>query len=251
MNQPQNRYNLTVKNIQKLSPSFLRLTLGGDELSSFPEGFEGTHIKLLFQEDEPSVAKPVLRTYTIRHHRPELNELDVDFVCHAGGIASQWAQRAKVGSPITIRGPGSKKYFNPDAEWFLVVADMTALPAAAAMLETLPIDAKGYAVFEVRSEADKLSVTAPRNVLVNWLVNPDCEQESENMLEGIKQVGWLPGKPYVFAAGENSVTRKIRRYLLREKGLSRQEIYVSSYWKVGMQEEQHKIHKKGDEQEQG
>jgi len=239
----------TVRVIRKqhISPGFIRVTLGGDELKGFPEGNEGGHLKLLFfQGTEPQKA---MRTYTIRYHRPELNELDIDFVFHAGdGYASRWAQQCQIGDPLTIRGPGDKKYFNPNADWFLLAGDMTALPAAAAMLEALPKDARGYAIFEVRSEADRLPLSLPQGIELIWRINPDSERDSEGLLEAIKAVQWLQGEPYVFAAGENSITRKIRRYLLCERELSRQKIYVSSYWKIGMQEEQHKLHKKGDEQ---
>lgn len=247
MAQAQQVRQLVVKNIQQLSPHYLRITLGGEQLAGFPEDVEGSHLKLVFSAEDTQ-PRPTLRTYTIRYFRPQLNELDIDFVCHQGdGLASCWAQNVKKGETITIRGPGSKKYVNPDADWFLIAGDMTALPAAAAMLESLRADAQGYAIFEVRDKADCIPLTMPEGITLIWRIQPNVDCESEGLLDEMKAVPWLDGEPYVFAAGENSITRKIRRYLVCERQLSRQKIYVSSYWKIGMQEEQHKVHKRDDE----
>lgn len=37
-----------------------------------------------------------MRTYTVREHREDANELDIDFAVHepGGGLASRWAMRA-------------------------------------------------------------------------------------------------------------------------------------------------------------
>lgn len=101
--------NLRVLATQRLTPNMHRLTIGGDALANFPSGQQGGYIKLFLDAAAPS-AKQILRTFTIRDQRA--GELDVDFTLHgdhAAGPATGWAIEAKVGDPITIRGPGAAK----------------------------------------------------------------------------------------------------------------------------------------------
>ena len=63
---------------------------------------------------------------------------------------------AGVDEPVPVgraapRGPKVEAF---DADWYLVAADMSALPLAAATLEAMPRDARGVALLEVTSEAD-------------------------------------------------------------------------------------------------
>lgn len=97
---------LGVKKGWLLTPNMIRVTFSGPELGSFPEGREGGNCKLMlsdWQEDDTSFAKrlvdgppPVRRTYTVRHYRADVRELDIDFVAHDGNApASRWATHAK------------------------------------------------------------------------------------------------------------------------------------------------------------
>ena len=52
---------------------------------------------------------------------------------------------------------------------FLLVADETAVPAALAILESLPATTTGAALLEVPHNGDALSVRAPAGVQVRWL----------------------------------------------------------------------------------
>ena len=92
-----------------------------------------------------------MRTYTVSAQRDD--EIDVDFALHeAEGPASMWARNAQAGDQVLVGGPGPKKLINNDADWFLLVGDMTALPAITVNLAQLPADARGYAVLEVTTD---------------------------------------------------------------------------------------------------
>jgi NADPH-dependent ferric siderophore reductase len=46
------------------------------------------------------------RNYTVRRHRPEAGEIDVDVVLHdQPGPASRWAAEAPLGSDVGYAGP--------------------------------------------------------------------------------------------------------------------------------------------------
>lgn len=40
--------------------------------------------------------------------------------------------------------------------------------------------------------------------------------------------------------------RELRRYFKEERQVARQDLYISSYWKCGSSEDQHKVFKRED-----
>jgi NADPH-dependent ferric siderophore reductase len=75
-----------------------------------------------------------MRTYTVREHRKDVGELDIDFAVHGpgGSPATRWAARASEGSRVALLGPvvednGGVDFQPPrDADWVLLTADETA-----------------------------------------------------------------------------------------------------------------------------
>jgi len=75
-------------------------------------------------------------------HIYRADESDVDFALHEiCGPATFRALNTKVGDSIMVGGPGPRKLVHPDADWFLLVGDMTALPAISGNIEMLPENA--------------------------------------------------------------------------------------------------------------
>jgi NADPH-dependent ferric siderophore reductase len=183
----------------------------------------------------------------VRNFREQLNELDVDFFLHGeSGPASAWASRVQAGDTITLAGPGGKKLLDFSADWFVLAGDMTALPAISVNIEQLPDHARGYAVIEILHESDIQAFHTPDAFEVHWVINPAPEKENTLLLDKIKQLPWLEGCPSIWAASEFSTMRALRRYFKQEKNVDKKAVYVSSYWKCGLSEEQHKKVKRAD-----
>lgn len=239
-----------VKSVSDVTPNMRRIVFSG--LSDFPEGKEGGYIKLIFP-DLPRIQpdRPVMRTYSIRSHDPVNSEIAVDFAMHedTGGIAISWASQAKPGDTMLISGPGKVKMAPPDASWYLIAGDMTGQPAAMCNLEVLPANARGYAVFEVTSEADIQDVEVPENMGVHWIVNPRPEDLNNKLLNAIKDLEWLDGDPFVWTACEFDSMRALRTYYRSERQVAKQMLYLSSYWRAGRSEDQHKVDKSKDAKE--
>ncbi|MEM9212421.1 MAG: siderophore-interacting protein, partial [Pseudomonadota bacterium] len=166
---------LTVLDAWHLTPNMIRVTLHGAFIYALEPGIEGAHCKLFLPERDQSVSafegqladgpRPSVRTYTIRHIRPDLGEIDIDFVDHGdAGPASAWARRAKPGHIIGFSGPGPVKLTAFYANYYVLAADMSALPVVAATLEAMPKDAVGVAVFEITSEDDRQDIAAPSGI---------------------------------------------------------------------------------------
>lgn len=172
---------VAVVRTERLSPSFVRVELGGPCLAEF--GVDGPlydqRIELVFPGD-------VMRTHTVRDVRGEGADtrLVVDLVVHddthgAPGPACAWAHRATVGDRLVVVAPrrgevfGGIEFDPGTARRLLLAGDETALPAIAAILEQLPWAATGAAFVEVPHADDVQAVRHPEGVGVGWLPRGD------------------------------------------------------------------------------
>ena len=250
---------LTVKSAVYLSPNFIRVTFAGPELEGFPQGQEGANCKLVLPRDGesreafeayhapdgPSEKVHPVRTYTVRAYRADTLELDIDFVAHGDeGPATRWAQGAKEGSFLGFFGPSQPKLTEFYADWYLIAADLSAMPVAEATLEKFPADAQGFAVFEVPLEADIRPVSVPAGITVTWLVQDDIYRPSTAQLDTIKALPWRDGVVQTCIAGESSVIRALRDYLHNQRQVPKKDTYISGYWKIGLIEDEHQIAKR-------
>ncbi|CCG02063.1 siderophore-interacting protein [Blastococcus saxobsidens] len=191
-------FPVRVSHVQRLSPSFLRITFTGPEMTDFSSNGFDQRIKVMlplpgrsvldcpagndwygaWRELPPERRMPI-RTYTIRALRPEQREVDVDFVLHgATGPASAWAERAAVGDEVVLVGPNARfpgptggfEWHPPaDASCLLIAGDETAVPAICAIVETLRPGRRGKILLEVPTAADALDLVAPDGVEITWL----------------------------------------------------------------------------------
>ena len=242
-------YQLAVSQSQRVSPNMQRVTLQGKDLADFPTGYEGSYVKLLFPIEGDD--KVIMRTYTIRKFNPHDLSLDIDFVLHNeqgkhSGPASTWAAQTKPGDTMQMFGPGKVKAASLAADWFLFAGDMTALPAISCQLEDLPANAKGYAVIEINSEQDKQSLIKPDGINILWVINSHTDIENTVLADAVTTLPWLQGTPSIWAACEFSNMRLLRAYFKKDKQVARDQLYISSYWKMGQTEDKHKIIKKQD-----
>ena len=107
----------------------------------------------------------------MRAHDPARAEIDVDFFLHGdGGRASAWALRARVGDELGFAGPRTHWKDSNGADWSLLVADETELPALLAILETLPAGHGTTALAEVSDNTDRQEVETAADVALVWLV---------------------------------------------------------------------------------
>lgn len=193
-----------VENVEHVSPTFARITFGGDDLASFgtPGGVLDQRIKLIFPGDGlalpdlsgagadwyqawlavPADERGSMRTYSIRELTAGASGTTVviDFVLHlapgATGPASRWASAAQPGHELLIIGPrrgrtdgGGIEYSPGDAREILLAGDETAAPAIARILEDVDRDTRGVAFIEVPDAGDALPIDAPSGVEVHWL----------------------------------------------------------------------------------
>lgn len=243
---------LYVADTQKLSANMQRITFAGDDLADFPPVKPGAYIKILLNPDGSGVTdldlasdEITIRTYTVRMFDRDQGTLTVDFALHSGdlesGPASRWAESAKVGDKICIGGPGSIKEFPTEYDWVLFAGDITAIPAIESQLALLPEDTQGFAVISVNDAADIRDLVKPQGVKAIWLTSP-----TQRLANELSRLEMPTGKPAIWAASEFSQMREMRSLFNNQWNIARNSYYISSYWKIGRSEEQHKIDKRKD-----
>ncbi len=259
-------FDLRVVRARRLGPTVRRITFTGERLDGFASGGRDQRFKLFFphshqdaaivpadagdgwfarwQELDPAV-RAHMRTYTVREQRDEAREIDVDFALHGDiGPASRWAARARPGDRLTALGPCDADNrgidFRPpqDADWILITADETSLPAAAGILCALPQGMPARVWIEVAHPEDLQHLPTDAAAEVTWLVRGRAARGPELLL-GMLRAAELPaGRPYAWLAGESGTVRALRRYLTGERGLDRRAITFTGYWRQGSSEEE-------------
>ncbi|MGW1060208.1 siderophore-interacting protein [Micromonospora rubida] len=296
---PWRLFAVEVRAVRRLSPSFLRVTFTGPDLDRFADNGYDQRIKLALPlPGERGVQLPVgadwharwralpeerrcpVRTYTVRAARPHLAEVDIDLVMHGdGGPASRWAHLVRPGDEAALLGPdagypgehGGIEFRPPSTDHLLLAGDETAVPAICAILERLPLGARGRVLLEVPERADALSVPAPPGVDVAWLPRdggphgsrlvPAVAAATASMLSGRApvmaglpsgrtpiadvDVDWdilwevpppaapVQGPLHAWLAGEAGVIRTLRRHLVAERGIDRRAVAFMGYWRLG------------------
>jgi NADPH-dependent ferric siderophore reductase len=228
-----------VSQIEDLGPHMRRITLTGEDLNDFPLDQESAHFKAIFPQ--PGQTKPKLgmylgfkkwmRSYTVRAFDEQTKALTVDFAVNDHqGLGTDWAKHAQLGDYLGVAGPGDTKHTNYDADWHLIVADLTALPAAAAVLEKLPKNAIGTALLQVPTEQDKQTINCPTEININWVINPDLSNNA--LLTAAQKTPWLLGEPAIFIAAEAGQMKAIKKYVKTMPGYTNKQTYASGYWKA-------------------
>lgn len=240
-----------------ITPNMIRVTLKADWVQELPSGIEGAHCKVFLPGENQTEAdfrrqledgpRPTVRTYTIRYIRPLKGELDIDFVDHGdAGPASAWARKCVPGDVCGFAGPGPIKLKSYFADYYIVAADMSALPVAAATLEAMPRDAKGVAFLEVTDPKDQQTIDAPAGIDMRWLIHPKPHEPAVQSRRAIEALPQFQGSVQTCIAGESGLIKALRTEILSHRGIPKENAYISGYWKIGFIEDEHQEMKRAD-----
>ncbi|MEU0002907.1 siderophore-interacting protein [Streptomyces sp. NPDC006314] len=264
-------FSLQVVRTRRLGPSLVRVTFAGADLHAFHSGGRDQSLSLFLPhpgQTEPVVplelgdgwwqgwrelpddVRAVMRSYTLRALRRDPDEIDIDFVLHGvepgaatpAGPASRWASHATPGDRVLLLGPAIADNrairFRPPADTDLVViwGDETAVPAATAILESLPAGTRALAWLQVPHAGDIQDVATEADAEITWLVRHD---DSPMAVDAVRASRLSPAeRPYVWLAGESGQVKALRRHFVGERGIDRRRVTFVGYWRHGMTEEQ-------------
>jgi len=254
---------LRVLRRRRLSPSFARVTLGGDDLARFVPLGRDQWFRLFLPVSEGSLARlpqrldtlayfrylaiskterPVLRNYSVAGFRPagaHGPELDVDFVRHGSaadgtaGPAATWAETCEPGDAVAILDEGV--LFTPPAGFsgpLALVGDETALPAIAGILASLPSHVTGTALVEVPDPGDVRDLVAPAGMEMRWVVRVDPRATPGHAVrDAALSSGDGSAPAFAWVAGEQSLVAAMRRHWVRV-GVDKRAISFTGYWRA-------------------
>jgi NADPH-dependent ferric siderophore reductase len=232
---------IRVTRTEQLSPHMVRVTFTGDDLSAFAWNGPAAHIKLVFPEAgqvEPALPQPEgprpnnIRTYTPRRFDPAVPELDVEFVLHGDGPASNWASQVQVGQSLVLAGPGPNYQVDPAADWFLLAGDDTAIPAISTILDALPAATRAIVILEVQDPQEEQALHSAAALEVTWL-HRGSNQPDALLEQALRDFSLPSGDGRIYVGAESGAMRRIRQHLLRERGLDARQIVTRGYWKAG------------------
>ncbi|EFL32319.1 siderophore-interacting protein [Streptomyces viridochromogenes DSM 40736] len=269
-------FSLQVVRTRRLGPSLVRVTFGGPDLHAFhSDGCDQSLSLFLPHPGQPEPVVPlelgdgwwqgwrelpddvraVMRSYTLRALRREPDEIDIDFALHGiepgapvqAGPASRWAAAATAGDRVLLLGPAVADNrairFRPPEDTDLVVVwgDETAVPAASAIVESLPAGTRARVWLEVPHAGDVQDLVTEADAEITWLVREEKRSaEGSPLALDILRDARLPHSenPYVWIAGESGCVKRLRRHFVQERGIDRRRVTFVGYWRHGVSEEQ-------------
>jgi NADPH-dependent ferric siderophore reductase len=253
----------TVAAVDDLSPHLRRVTFVAPRIADVVTAGPDQRIKVLLAPpngDEITLptgpewypkwcAQPVeerfiMRTYTVRALRAEVAELDIEFVLHGvNGPASAWVSQAQPGEqvglilPFAVDTTSTKGLLQSGVDYVppatsvrrILVADETALPALAGILEQLPAAVHATVFVEVPDTADIRDLPTPGGATITW-VTPDT---GLSLFETLKCADLPFDADFAWVAGESSMIKSVRRHLVNAIGMPKAAISFQGYWKRG------------------
>ncbi len=239
---------------EPIGSSMIRVVLAGGELERFsPAPYTDSYVKLVFltpgvdyprpldmnaiKADLPSEHWPRQRTYTVRAWDQEQLQLTLDIVVHGdAGLAGPWARSVRPGDEVFLVGPGGEYAPDPTADWHLLVGDESALPAIAVASAALPRSAHARVFIEVDGPADEVPLDLPPAATVSWLHRGGLPV-GDLLVDAVTKLDFEPGTVHAFVHGEAGFVKRIRHLLRVEKGLPREQLSISGYWRQGADDE--------------
>lgn len=217
----------------------------------------------------PEIERGSMRTYTVRaaHGDGADRTIDVDFVLHLEpgltGPASRWAATAVPGDEVLIvapklgEEPGGAEFAPGSARRLLLAGDETAVPAIARILADVPRTVTGAAFLEVPTSDDIHDLDAPAGLDVTWLPRDGRVTWGDRLIPevlahfgsepaptagpvGEDEVLWdTPTGPtdadlYAWIAGESAMVKTLRRHLVHDISLDREQVAFMGYWRRGV-----------------
>ncbi|MEU8371820.1 siderophore-interacting protein [Micromonospora sp. NPDC048894] len=267
-NSPNVLFATTVTATRRLSPGFVRVTLGDERLREMAPYQLDQRIKIMLPVDGgyptalraglpeqtwrrewrsvPGEVRPRLRSYTAYRTRPATGELDLDFYLHQPhGPASGWAATARPGDRLLLSGPhvgaGQPGYgvqWEPGpATRVLIAADETAYPAVRGILSGLGPGVRATVLLEAGVAADAATLD---EVTAGHAVEVRLRRGAPGGTVLTAMVGdWLAeygpaaassgAQFYAWTATESSRIAQVRR-LFTEVRVDPQQVHTQGYW---------------------
>lgn len=185
---------LTITNKERISETVMRVTLQGDDCKGHKsQGFE-EHVVLFFDAPEaggevlpepdgeggwtyPREGSRLHRHITIRRFRPELGEIDLDFILHDEGFKTEWVKNIPIGTQMRMIGPHGGVEISDEYDRYKLLVDEIGFTGVSRWLERTPSVAPKDVFVKIPSASSKVPVPECEGLNLTWLVQDEGDPD--------------------------------------------------------------------------
>ncbi|MCS4592935.1 siderophore-interacting protein [Brevibacterium sediminis] len=153
------------------------------------------------------------------------------------GPAARWAAHVRPGDTIEAALTPARLDLPDDTSRLLLVGDLTALPAINSWCEAVPADiAITVAITADPAEVPGLPQSAHPNATWHWVsqgVSAEAAPQhrtDRSVADHLRGLDLDSAGLYVWAAGERSMVKEVRRFAKGDLGLGRSQQFSQFYW---------------------
>ncbi|GAC67829.1 siderophore-interacting protein [Gordonia soli] len=233
----------TVVAVEELTPTFTRVVVQSDDLAEYvPRPADA--VKLLLTPDggaaelphrgddglpawQDGAERPVLRALTVRSFDAVDRRLTLDIARHSTGVLTRLLERIRPGDRIDMAGMRPEWHLPEEVRDVVLVADVTGLPAVAAIVENLDPEVSGVLYLGTARPADA-DLVAPHPGITTRVVADlaDVAAEPPASVEAGRRT-------QVWIAAEAAHVRRLRRIALQDWQIASGDLLARAYWKAG------------------
>ena len=171
-------------------------------------------------------SETTLRSYTPSRLDPAGRWLEMIFFRHGHGPGSDWADRARLGTPALMLGPKSSLPLSSGSPWHLMLGDETTVGLFLRFVEALPEDAAVFGAVEMEAQdgpaldALSLPLTVAQRI---------PGQRGEALMQWLAEAR-LPESPgTIYLSGHFGTVERLQAKL-HERGVSASRLSIKPYW---------------------
>ena len=178
-----------------------------------------------------------VRLYTLRqafspdNQDKTLNYGYVDVFTHGSSPGSEWVNHLQEGSLISSRTETDDKHDHLHQGQTVLIADETAYPAVAGILDFWKNPISPIVVLLCADEQDLdyfQSFTFPENTTLKTIVC-DVKHQGEQTIQVLTSFSQISG---VWGALENNAAKQIRHHFRNERNLQGKNNHIKGYWRL-------------------
>ncbi|MEU6558073.1 siderophore-interacting protein [Nocardia nova] len=237
---------LTVAQVDSVSPGFTRVTLEGDALAGYTDPRAADAFKLMLPADPGAVVDaperdgsglpawsgetppPVLRAFTVRRFDSAAQRLAFDVARHEQGVSIDWLASLRPGDTVALTGMRPEWALADSVTDHVLIGDRSAVPAIAAIIESLGPEHTVSAYVELPDPADIAVLPQHPNLTLREVadIGDAVHDTPSSIAAGRRTQVWI--------AAEAAQVRKIRAHATEMWGVDRADMLARAYWKLGI-----------------
>lgn len=236
---------LTIAEVGELSPGFVRVVLTGTALAEYVDPWPADAFKLVLPPetgasvDAPVRAgsgipersggggQPIRRAFTVRRFDSATHRLVMDMARHDEGAGMEWLAAARPGDTVSLSGMRPEWAVTDGVRDHVLIGDHTAVPAIAAIIESLGPEDSVSAYVAVSTPGDLELIPPHPNLALHRLEGIDdiVAHTPEPVTAGRRAQVWV--------AAEAGHVRLARTHITGNWGTKGADLLARAYWRLG------------------